>query len=323
MSKLRKITSQEANKHRDEINKLFCLLAKEDASLNNAFATDKDAILRVFGNTKECTKTNILVRLTLIDSMYSTQMNRRYYALDELAEALLAVSEGKAGILRHKFLKFAKSPEYAISLFDYDVFEYDSSGKQVCRNTNLFSENYGIGKDGTDKGVAISLISKYAYFETGFRFPIYDSIACEMFTLVWHFSNYESPKPKLQVINDGGRINGAATMISYLHAINTLIKNLGLEKNQKCYDYLDRFLWFVGKIMRGNLSLVLTKDEYKETMRLYPPKEIKTVSQEGKVKKTIKYFDITDVDLEQLEYLENNTVLRLFFEFAKKYSTNK
>lgn len=320
MSKLRKITSQEANKHRDEINKLFCLLAKEDASLNNAFATDKDAILRVFGNTKECTKTNILVRLTLIDSMYSTQMNRRYYALDELAEALLAVSEGKAGILRHKFLKFAKSPEYEISLFDYDVFEYDSLGKQVCRNTNLFSENYGIGKDGTDKGVAISLISKYAYFETDLQFPIYDSIACEMYPLVWKCCGFRKPRPKLQIKDEKGRIDGAETMVTYVQAINSLIESLDITREKKRYDLLDRFLWFVGKIIRGNLSLVLTKDEYQETTILYPPKEIKKTSKDGKVKTTIKYFDIAEVDISQLEFLKTKKILRTFFEFAQYYS---
>lgn len=321
MNKFRKTSPQEASKHLEEIKELFRQLASEDVDSNSTFTADKEAIMRVFANTMECTKTNILVRLTLIDSMYSTQMSRRYYALEELSDALYNVSKGKVGYLGKLFLKFAENPISTIEAFDYFTSDYDKNTKKtITRKTNLFSESYGIGKDGTDKGVAISLISKYAYFETDLQFPIYDSIACEMYPLVWKCCGFKKPRPKLQIKDEKGRIDGAETMVTYVQAINSLIESLDITREKKRYDLLDRFLWFVGKIIRGNLSLVLTKDEYQETTILYPPKEIKKTSKDGKVKTTIKYFDIAEVDISQLVFLKTKKILRTFFEFAQYYS---
>lgn len=321
MAKLREITRIEASNHLEDVRELFSQLVREDVSSNSVFSADKEAIVRVFADTMECTKTNILVRLTLIDSMYSTQMNRRYYALDELADALFVLSEGKSGNLRKMFLKFVKNPDAEVDLFDYDTYDYDASQALLKRRTNLFSENYGIGKDGNDKGVAISLISKYAYFETDFQFPIYDSIACEMYPIVWHFCGFgKTSRPKLKVKNDTGGINGAATMVTYVKAIKTLIKNFKFDKEPQCYDFLDRFLWFVGKIIRGNLSLVLSREEYETTIKLTKREVVK--KKKGKESTFIEYFDIKDVNLSDLQYLENKPLLKKFFEFAKIY-TNK
>ena len=79
-----------------KVQRVFQLLVKQDVySEGSGFSADKDAILKIFSVTNGFEKTNILVRLTLIDSMYSTQMNRRYYALEELAEALATLASGK------------------------------------------------------------------------------------------------------------------------------------------------------------------------------------------------------------------------------------
>lgn len=84
MAKLQDISSQEASLHLKELKSLFELLAEKDVYKGDSgFSADKEVILKVFEQTKGDTKEDILVRLTLIDSMYSTQMSRRYYALDE------------------------------------------------------------------------------------------------------------------------------------------------------------------------------------------------------------------------------------------------
>lgn len=315
MAKLRQTSQEETSKHVKDVRSLFGILAKQDVSGETVFSADKNAILKVFRDTNDTNKNDILVRLTLIDSMYSTQMGRRYYALEELADVLAKLANGKKGELKKLFLAFANDPEKNAHQFDF----HEGMGENMIKK-NLFSENYGIGKDGEDKGVAISLISKYAYFLTEFKFPIYDSIACEMYPLVWHFCGFKGKCPKLRVTKNG-RVQGKQSMILFVNAINLLIKKLDCKVVN--YDLLDRFLWFVGKIRRGNLSLVLTRKEYEETMRLYPAQSVTTTSKNGKKKTETEYFNIERVDIEKLEYLKNRETLKAFFELAKYYGNKK
>ena len=309
MAKLQDISSKDAATHLKELQRVFKLLAETDVyQVESGFSADKEAILKVFEITKEETKADILVRLTLIDSMYSTQMSRRYYALDELAEFLVKLSKGKSGKLKQMFLDFAKDPEKANKLFDLN-------------KSNLFSESYGIGKDGSDKGVAISLISKYAYFDTGFQFPIYDSIACEMYPLVWNYCGFDKKSMPKLIHSENGRVVGDTTLVEYTKAINLLIKKLDCKELN--YDLLDRFLWFVGKIRRGNLSLVLSREEYELTMKKYPVQSVTTTLKNGKEKTTVEYFNIEKVDLQKLSYLRKNPLLMEFFKLAKVYGHKK
>lgn len=300
MVKLRKILSCDAQRHLLELQGLFEELAEKDVyRTESGFSADKDAILKVFKLTDGSKKEDILVRLTIIDSMYSTQMGRRYYALEELADFLAKLASKVEGGLAQMFVDFAKSPEIYSAKFNDE-------------GENLFSKSYGIGKNGNSKGVAISLISKYAYFETGFNFPIYDSIACEMYPMVWHFCGFDEKCPKLNyTIN--GRIEGEKTIVEYLKAINLLIQNIGC--NVLNYDLLDRFLWFVGKICRGNLSLILTREEYDSVLELYPPQIVKRTEN----KNIMEYFNIAKIDIEKLEFLNDHVILRNFFEIAQYY----
>ena len=300
MTKLRNIASVDVKKHLLELRSLFEELAEKDVHrTNSGFSADKDAILKVFELTGGSKKEDILVRLTLIDSMYSTQMGRRYYALEELADFLAKLASKAQVGLAQMFIDFAKSPEE-------NSVKFDNEGE------NLFSKSYGIGKDGNSKGVAISLISKYAYFETKFKFPIYDSIACEMYPLVWHYCGFNGESPKLIYTIDT-KIDGKKTLVEYLKAINLLIQNLNSAVLN--YDLLDRFLWFVGKIYRGNLSLILTCEEYKSVLQIYPPQKVKKT----KNKEVIEYFNIARIDIDKLTFLENLGVLRKLFEIAQYY----
>ena len=317
MAKLQEISAKDAATHLKELQDVFKLLAKKDVYKGDSgFSADKEAILKVFEHTKNETKEEILVRLTLIDSMYSTQMSRRYYALDELADFLVKLSDGKQGKLKQMFLDFAKDPEKHLSLFDF-TFKID---KETIKK-NLFSESYGIGKDGSDKGVAISLISKYAYFETEYKFPIYDSIACEMYPMVWHHCGFDKKSMPKLIHSKDGKVLGDTTLIEYTKAINLLIKKLDCKELN--YDLLDRFLWFVGKIRRGNLSLVLSREEYDLTMKLYPAHTVATVLNNGKEKTVTEYFNIEKVDIEKLSYLKKNHLLMEFFKLAKFYGHKK
>ena len=92
---------------------------------------------------------------------------------------------------------------------------------------------------------------------------------------------------------------------------------------KKKYDHLDRFLWFIGKIRRGNLSLVLTKEQYLETLGICPEIEVKHTTKKGEEKTYIKYFNIDEVDLKQLDFLKQDNLLHKFFLLAKYYGHKK
>lgn len=111
MAKLQPATAEETSEHLKYVRDIFELLTNQDIKGQTGFSADKDAIVRVFNGTNGYDKADILVRLTLIDSMYSTQMSRRYYALDELAEVLAKLADGKKDKLEKYFLAFAKNPK--------------------------------------------------------------------------------------------------------------------------------------------------------------------------------------------------------------------
>ncbi len=240
------VSNSTKEKQRQEIISLLNKISEGNLA-GNSYSSDKQAISKLFANTDESIAEDILLRLTVIDSMYSTQMNRRYYGLEELAEAMFALRKEKGLSLVDLFIRFANSPD--TSLFDY-------------QGGNLFAQSYGIGKDAESKGVAISLISKYAYFCTNYKFPIFDSIVCETLPCLCTYLGF--PKPKLLKVknkdaSNSYRIDGMATMVNLTVAINAFFRELNISIS---YDSLDRLLWFVGKIRRGNLSLVLSKSEY-------------------------------------------------------------
>lgn len=278
--------------NKEKIVEILERVKKLDGNVGETgYSSDNKAIERLFSLTDGNKQADILLRLTVVDSMYSTQMNRRYYGLDELSERLSSLNVSK-DFLKNIFIQLTK---------DYDLTNFQLKGEK----TNLFSEKYGIGKDGNDKGMAISLISKYAYLVTGYKFPIFDSIVCEMYPIIWKYCGWvKKEMPALKdKSNDGGQ-----TMVLYLKAINELIRRLG---GGISYQHLDRMLWFVGKIMRGNLSLVLSREDFE-----WCTKHLSTCRDEnGKFK-----FDINNIELSDLVFLQKGSLVYDFFELAKELS---
>lgn len=260
------------------------------ASTADGFSSDKEAIQHIFEMTKRRTKSEILLRLTVIDSMYSTQMNRRYYGLQELAEKLDCLNHKQA--LPKLFAEFIKQQ-------NIDSFN-GAIGKVKF---NLWAEKYGIGKNGKDRGVAVSLISKYAYFETGYEFPIFDSIACEMYPRIWKYCGWKDKAPILKVNDKNQQLLGDKTILTFITAIDELIKRLG---GNISYDHLDRLLWFSGKIYRGNLSLVLERKDYEWCTAKWKQYQNK----EGN-------FDIVKLDVSQAPFCSTNSRLKAMFQLAK------
>ena len=205
------------------------------------FYTHKDVLRSIFRNTSQIySKTSILSRLTFLDIVYSTQMNKRYYGLEALSEKIFETFNNDQSAIE-SFKEFAKNPV---------------EGKVL----NLFDSNYGIHMNGNNAGKAISLISKYAYFLTDYQFPIYDSIVKEMYPKV--VAKYY---PELQ--NESINLDKIESFVSAINSLNQISKIHN-------YDKLDSLLWLTGKINEGNISLILNRNEYEEISKSLSLKEL-------------------------------------------------
>jgi len=114
------------------------------------YETQKEEIMKLFELTKNEDREDVLLRLFVIDSCYSTNMNRRLFGFEELADLIL---------------KIDNKLNQNINVVDF-----------VESNLDLLKRNIGIDKKGNPKGHAFSLLSKYIYFRTKFQFPIYDKL---------------------------------------------------------------------------------------------------------------------------------------------------
>ncbi len=197
-------------------------LAYKILNTNTPYLSGKIFIQKSFINNGTLTKEDIEFQLSIIDTFYSTQMNKRYYGIEEITESILNISDQKVE-LEKGFINYLDNPEQEKSI-----------GK-------LFTDKFGYNKKGKKKGVATSLMSKYAYFLTNYQFPIYDTIVREVYPLL--NNNIKLPEDNFN---------------EYVRKIKEL-----LEKSQiQNFDKLDNLLWLIGKIRRGNYSLLLSKEKY-------------------------------------------------------------
>lgn len=286
----------------EHILHLFHELCKRDV-YTSVFSTDKIAIEKIFKNTTSNSKENIMTRLTIIDSMYSTQMSKRYYGLDELSDVICHFDR-----LDELAIQFTKEPHDA-SIFTCKIKQKGlMSLIKSDQMVSLFNSKYGIKKNGEDSGVAISLISKYLYFLTNYKFPIYDSIAIEMFPRLWNYCGFNDMPQYKTALSSSDDNYGNSAIEHFVTAINQLILKLGIQEEPRKYDILDRILWFTGKICRGNLSLIISQEDYTALAQTY-----KTENNVNTFE-----FDIEKVDLSKLSFLKDNELLRELFELAKK-----
>lgn len=272
----------------EEIRRILSEIQRLDNNNDgSAYSINRRIIYSTFTNASVDSDNlldHIVLQLTLIDNMYSTQMTRRYYGIGELAEVLFLLSGGSLNTLKYKFLEYLNNGHRHSPIFDF-VSGHLKLYKDGSDNrlSNLFSEGYGIGKDAKSKGTAISLISKYAYFLTDFQFPIYDSVVKEMYPKLCNYLFLEN-MPAIKVTD----------IARYINAIDSLRNIIGTSAT---YDAFDRLLWYVGKIHRGNLSLLLNMQDY---------------SAYG------AGFDINKSDLAELPFLKNNSILKQIFTLAQK-----
>ncbi len=114
---------------------------------------------------------------------------------------------------------------------------------------------------------AQSLITKYAYYCTDYKYPIFDSLARESLHIILNkdinlIKDMKSIK-KIKPTVDNLKI--LQNFIVWIKAFkNYLNENDSDNDNEISFDHIDRFLWLYGKIRRGSFALIMDKKHYQE-----------------------------------------------------------
>lgn len=225
----------------------------DDADDVSGFSSDFELIKEVFGCSAQggccnvITKNDIMRQLVVIDSLYSTNVNRmRVFGLEEICEDIWDLCDNGNGV-------------HGLGILTSKV---DATQNLKSSLASLFTKSYGYIK-GAPAGKAPSLISKYLFMATvacptdGWGFPIYDKIANDLLRKVQRFLGI--PKtPAMDVLDIDTYIAGLKSIIDALESNNpALWSNLPVLK----FQLLDYFLWHIGKAGKKSYSLLLSRKE--------------------------------------------------------------
>ena len=203
----------------------------------------------------EITKEDIYRQLALIDTLYSTNVNRmRKFGLEEITEVIW------------NLCKDTNSDTHTLGILSKKLIATQPLNQEV---KNAFSLSYGYIK-GNLAGKASSLLSKYFYFvaivcpQDNWGFPIYDKIVHDLLRPLEKFVGIK-PLTQANKINQSSSNfdidtyrAGLKRIIDMLECNNpTLWNTCGKQK----FDLLDYFLWHIGKAKENPYS-ILTKGEY-------------------------------------------------------------
>ena len=227
--------------------------------------------------TKNLSKDSINMRLTIVDSIYSTNMRVRLFGITDLAEKISSIGNDNALL--------------------EEVEKYKKNIKESKVNL-LLEGNYGIKKSGRKSGEARSLISKYLYFVSEHKFPIEDSLLKSNINNVLKY--FECPN----IRKDS----------NFLHEIISFCENKSIE-----FDEFENFMWRLGKLSKGSLSALLSKDKYEKVIENLEIKSTKSGEIDKEIAKKIidtKYLNL----ISKYEYISKD--LYEFLIFIKDFKRN-
>lgn len=250
---------------------------------NLEYQKGKQLIRKTFEQDSTNSFDNIYLRLTLIDALYSTQMNKRLYGIYDLTE------------------KISK----------YDDFHWKTQAEVFIKNpkdendiNKLMKDSYGFEKDLNNSKKAISIISKYFYFLTNYNFPIYDSLAFKAVKILNNSKILENVK-----LNDS----------NYFEEIIELNEKSKINS----FDKLDKCLWLFGKIDKGSLSLLLDKSTYQiliEKLNIkFPKKDNNAINKTNSISRDEYIKNQIFKNLDETKTIINNNNLNELLEWYKKY----
>lgn len=227
---------------RSAMTDLAQFICQQSGSTYCPYIQQREVIKTTFQNGKPYSVITIMQRLVVIDSLYSTNASFNYFSFEDMATAI-----------------------YSLGPQEQDAINYF---KEIAQGgvdmNNIFSGKYGIRKNAEPGNVATSLLSKYAYYLLLFQpgnalgFPIYDSLVKEVLpTILLQTLGVEVKKTFLN----------SCTIEEFIQTVNLLRDAVfnNTTTRMSClqqFDILDAYLWRLGKIKNGNLSLLFTKNEY-------------------------------------------------------------
>ena len=216
-------------------------LSKDCGTLQSATYNDQKVLISaLFDSTRGYNTGIIMLRLVVIDSLYSTNASYSYFSFEEMAE---------------KIYKLGSEDEAR------KYFYHIATLKGEKDNKKLFEEPFGIQKNLSEGSKQMSLLSKYAYYalynqkQYPLGFPIYDSLALDAYPTVCKMLGIEQ---HTEIAND------ICNYVAALDNVRTILfGNDDLFQDQyQQFDILDAYLWRMGKFSGGNLSLLLGREDY-------------------------------------------------------------
>lgn len=229
-------------------------------SSNTAFGNNIEIIKRIFRPCPcptcphQFSKMDIYHRLILIDSLYSTNINRmRSFGLEEMTDTIWDLCDDGNG--NHSNAHLAQSLSYLIML---------QNQQNVTPLINAFNDEYGY-INGSKAGKAISLLSKYFYFVAliqqvdDYGFPIYDRIVRN---LIRPIEKYMGLTPLSTDLDNIEKFIVAIKRI--VDTLENADPNLWDPQNsgKLKFELLDYFLWHIGKAGEQSYRLLFTQKEY-------------------------------------------------------------
>ena len=278
----------------------------------NGYVSQRSIIYDVFDKTSgpQYSLPSIVLRLTVIDSLYSTNARYSYYSIDQLAEEIKSLGS-----------------EQDASKYFYDIVR---GGEDT---ENLFSKPYGLRKNLDAGNTLMSLVSKYAYYALlldvksyPLGFPIYDSLVMEVYPKVCENLEIET----ILVKNVSPNIND---YVSALNGVRIALfgNNDALFNDFQQFDILDAYLWRMGKFGNGNYSLLLNKADYQQFIAnleldhkdgeklhtSYP--SLKTKKDKTEFTNVVRHLCTTKSVSDIVNNLSNLLLMTLLLEHWRKY----
>jgi hypothetical protein len=236
------------NNPQEDVDQSNAVYGEYGKNFLNSYSIQRNIINNVFRQTQTPYNfENIVLRLAVIDSFYSTNARYSYFTLEGMAEYIL-----------QKLETSAQADKY-----------FDRIAKGGGDTYHLFSRPYGIDKENAKRGhKMISLMSKYAYYcllqnpsKYPLGFPIYDRLSRRMCNKAIRALG---SSPLVTIANDKN-IKNHVKMLNQLRRLvfeNYRTKASLYKKEFEQFDLLDAYLWRMGKIDEGNISLLLNEEDY-------------------------------------------------------------
>ena len=213
----------------------------------NEYSNDKKIIQSLF-DKEEYTFSDLKLQLIVIDSVYSTNASKNNDAIKEITEKFFEVFKKSDKIKEEKKITKKDISESFKSLLNNSN---DSDDNEIHE---VFVSTYGFQKADTSKSKqAISLISKYGYFITKYKFPIYDSFVIDNYRVL--------KKNNIECLGNNA-IDKDIKL--FLEKMNLVTEKVWKDEEQKRYEKLDNLMWVIGKIRKDGFPLLLGKKLYEE-----------------------------------------------------------